>query len=139
LNPLKHKYDRYVYCPFCRAEIENTYYQRGIVQHALWWVRRKLEERRKKKRAEEILQKYFAIPVMDASGRIVDWKYQFPLRKYLQGHRPAVHIEDVIEALGGNPTEEMIVREVERLEKEGIKVIERSTTPPYWKGLAGES
>lgn len=120
LNPHKHRRDRQIYCPFCRTENVNPRYEGGILQRARWWLKQKLERRRKRKEAEEVLQKYFAVPVMDASGRIIRWNYTFPLRKWLAGQRPIVSLEEIVEAVGGDPV--AVEEEIAKLERLGVKV-----------------
>ena len=121
-NPEKHKHDSYIYCPHCGSPIENEYKQRLLPQFSLKWIRKRLAERKQKNEARKILQRYFGTPIMDATGRIVDWNLSFSMSKWMKGQRPTLTVRDVIEAVGDNP--QTVADEIERLEKLGIKVKE---------------
>ena len=120
LNPRKHRRDKHIYCPFCHAENVNPRFEGGILQRARWWLRQKLERCRKKKEAEEVLQRYFATPVIDSSGRVVKWNYTFPLRKWLAGQRPTISVEEIVEVVGDDPI--AIEEEIAKLERLGVNV-----------------
>ena len=121
-NPNKHRYDKKIYCPFCRSPISNpSKIHIKLPNLNPLWIKRKLQQIQQKREAKKFLDKYFKTTKLNERGQYEDC-YFFPLSKWLQGSRPTLSEARIREVLGVNPTETELLVELQYLEKLGVTV-----------------